>query len=247
MKFSKKPLCIFLIQLVLINIFFQYPLSFKVTEASAQTFYIHKDGLGSVRGISDEIGDVVATYSYDAFGNTRSQTGTVNNTYRFTTREYEPESDLYFLRARYYDPKIGRFFSKDSVTWSPDDRRILKGNRSELISTVAEVLKDHPIFLQNPNSKEMLHAFNNITLKSLILQIGSYQPQLLHKYVYCLNNPVNYIDPEGEFFVSAFVAGCVLLSAVAAIIVAQCILLKQHGDTYVRDKHGNIIGEMDVP
>ena len=66
-------------------------------------------------------------------------------------------------------------------------------------------------------------------------------------YIYCLNNPVNYIDPEGEFFVSAFVAGCVLLSAVAAIIVAQCILLKQHGDTYVRDKHGNIIGEMDVP
>ncbi len=33
--------------------------------------------------------------------------------FAFTGREWDPETNLYYYRARYYDPKIGRFLSED--------------------------------------------------------------------------------------------------------------------------------------
>ncbi len=33
----------------------------------------------------------------------------------FTGREWDPETGLYYYRARYYDPKIGRFISEDPL------------------------------------------------------------------------------------------------------------------------------------
>ena len=35
----------------------------------------------------------------------------------YTAREWDPEINLYYYRARYYDPKIGRFISEDPITW----------------------------------------------------------------------------------------------------------------------------------
>ena len=51
---------------------------------------------------------------YDAFGNPVS-TGTVQNPFTFTGREYDPKSGIYFYRARYYDPGAGRFLSEDPI------------------------------------------------------------------------------------------------------------------------------------
>ncbi len=82
-------------------------------------YYYLFDGLGSVTGLTDSGGNLVATYSYDAFGNILSETGdaTLNaiNPYRFTSRVYDKESGLYYYRARYYDSSVGRFISKDPL------------------------------------------------------------------------------------------------------------------------------------
>jgi RHS repeat-associated protein len=40
---------------------------------------------------------------------------TFSNPFRFTGREFDAETDLYFYRARYYDPSIGRFISEDPI------------------------------------------------------------------------------------------------------------------------------------
>ncbi|MDI6751730.1 MAG: RHS repeat-associated core domain-containing protein [bacterium] len=58
---------------------------------------------------------MVASYRYDPFGNITNQTGTITNPFGFTGRELDRESGLYFNRARYYDPEIGRFISEDLV------------------------------------------------------------------------------------------------------------------------------------
>ena len=88
-------------------------------ETSTGTFYYLFDGLGSVTGLTDSGGNLVATYKYDAFGNIVSETGdaTLNaiNPYRFTSRVYDKESGLYYYRARYYDSSVGRFISKDPL------------------------------------------------------------------------------------------------------------------------------------
>jgi RHS repeat-associated protein len=71
-------------------------------------YYYHRDGLGSVAAVSDWSGGLLETYKYDAFGNTQIMNG-------FTGREYETATGIYYYRARYYNPSIGRFLQTDPI------------------------------------------------------------------------------------------------------------------------------------
>lgn len=77
--------------------------------------YYMTDGLGSTMEFTGTAGETFQTYVYDSFGNIVSQTGTIINPFTYTGREYDPESGLYYYRARYYDPTIGRFLSEDPI------------------------------------------------------------------------------------------------------------------------------------
>ena len=80
------------------------------------TIYYHYDGLGSVRQLTDDNETVTASYTYDAFGNVIVSTGTTDNTYGFTGEQQFDEADGHvFLRARYYDSRVGRFISRDPI------------------------------------------------------------------------------------------------------------------------------------
>ncbi len=54
-------------------------------------------------------------YSYSAFGDLKRQGDKVKNTYTFTGREWDEEIGIYYYRARYYGPAMGRFISKDPL------------------------------------------------------------------------------------------------------------------------------------
>jgi len=71
--------------------------------------------MGSVRGLSDASGNVVDTYSYDAYGMLLDKTGSTINPYRYRGEQFDPETDSYYLRARYYQPDVGRFLTTDAV------------------------------------------------------------------------------------------------------------------------------------
>jgi RHS repeat-associated protein len=74
---------------------------------------------------------VTEAYDIDAYGNTLCysgpgtdgqwftdddvQTNNPINTTIFTGRQYDPESQIYYYRARYYSPQIGRFISRDPL------------------------------------------------------------------------------------------------------------------------------------
>ena len=81
------------------------------------TFYYHRDHQGSIIALTDQDGQIVESFTYDnhygAIVN-HMQTIETNNPYGYTGREYDTE-DLYYFRARYYDPKIKRFISEDPV------------------------------------------------------------------------------------------------------------------------------------
>ncbi len=73
-----------------------------------------KDALGSAIALVDSSGNVQTAYTYDPFGNT-SVTGTSNgNEFQYTGRENEG-NELYYYRARYYSPLLGRFISEDPI------------------------------------------------------------------------------------------------------------------------------------
>jgi len=84
-------------------------------ERNNKLYYYHYDGLGSVTALTDQNQKTVETYTYDSFGNFKRQGNKVKNSFTYTGREFDPETSLYYYRARYYDARIGRFLQRDPV------------------------------------------------------------------------------------------------------------------------------------
>ena len=64
---------------------------------------------------TDDNQNVLVRYEYDVFGAIRNETGTSDNTRKFTGKEFDADSNLYYYGARYYDPYIGRFTQRDPI------------------------------------------------------------------------------------------------------------------------------------
>jgi RHS repeat-associated protein len=75
--------------------------------------WLHHDQLGSTRLVTDSTGASQATYTFDAYGKLTASTGSITNPLRFAGQYWDGESNLYYLRARYYDPSTGQFLSRD--------------------------------------------------------------------------------------------------------------------------------------
>lgn len=73
------------------------------------------DATGNVLHYIDASGNVVASYVYDAFGNTVAKDGPMANEFhmRFATRYYDDESQLYYFGKRFYSPRLSRWMSRD--------------------------------------------------------------------------------------------------------------------------------------
>jgi RHS repeat-associated protein len=85
---------------------------------SGTTSYFHADGLGSVTSLSSAAGSIVNTYTYDSFGKLTASTGSLVNPFQYTARESDSETGLYYYRARYYDPAVGRFVGEDPIAFN---------------------------------------------------------------------------------------------------------------------------------
>jgi RHS repeat-associated protein len=85
---------------------------------TSTTSYYETDGLGSVSSLSNTAGALAQTYTFDSFGNLTASSGSLTNPFRYTAREFDSETNLYYMRARYFDPQTGRFLSEDPVGFS---------------------------------------------------------------------------------------------------------------------------------
>ncbi|BAD75067.1 hypothetical protein GK0782 [Geobacillus kaustophilus HTA426] len=87
------------------------------------TYFYHYNAHGDVIALTDEQGNIVARYQYDAWGNILSQSGALadENPYRYAGYQYDQETGLYYLIARYYHPTHGVFLSLDPDPGDADD------------------------------------------------------------------------------------------------------------------------------
>ncbi|MBM4028768.1 MAG: RHS repeat-associated core domain-containing protein, partial [Planctomycetes bacterium] len=78
-------------------------------------YYYHFDALGSVVALTNSSGNTVQVYEYDVYGRVGATDASHPNRILFTGREFDKETGLYYYRARYYDPQIGRFLQTDPI------------------------------------------------------------------------------------------------------------------------------------
>ena len=84
------------------------------------TYYL-QNAHGDVVNLTSETGDKTKTYRYDAFGVEKNSDENDENPFRFSGEYFDKETGTIYLRARYYDPEIGRFISRDTVTGTAND------------------------------------------------------------------------------------------------------------------------------
>lgn len=88
-------------------------------------YYYHKNHLGSVMALSDNMGKLVERVEYDVYGKPTFFDAedniiiesSVGNTILYTGREYDYESDNYYYRARMLNTNMGRFMQKDPLMY----------------------------------------------------------------------------------------------------------------------------------
>jgi RHS repeat-associated protein len=73
------------------------------------------DGLSSVRQLADSQGYLVQRYDYGPFGEMLASEGKRANSLRYTGEQWDNDVGLLYLRARWYDPSVGRFTTRDPV------------------------------------------------------------------------------------------------------------------------------------
>jgi len=97
---------------------------------AGQTYFYHQNALWSVEAVTDAAGGAVERYAYDAYGQPDISDGAglpvpgnswgvphsaIGNPYMFTGRQFDEERGLYFYRARFHDPRLGRFLQRDPL------------------------------------------------------------------------------------------------------------------------------------
>ena len=99
-----------------------------------KAYYYHKDGMNSITSLTDESGDEVEKYIYNAFGkmtvfderDRKIASSKLGNPYSFTGREHDSETGLHYHRARYYNPELARWISEDPIEFNSGDMNLYR-------------------------------------------------------------------------------------------------------------------------
>lgn len=107
-----------------------------MTIRSGKAFFYHKDHLGSVGAITNDGGEVIQKNQYSSFGKILSIKdknrkevgieGAIEKSFSYTGREWDEEIDLYYYRARHYDPHVGRFVQMDPIGLAAGDANLYR-------------------------------------------------------------------------------------------------------------------------
>lgn len=90
-------------------------LALEQINSDGNVSYLHHDRLGSTRLVTNADGSTQATYSYDAYGNRSTESGSSSVPFGYAGQYTDTDTGLIYLRARYYDPATGQFLTRDPL------------------------------------------------------------------------------------------------------------------------------------
>jgi RHS repeat-associated protein len=170
-----------------------------------QRLFYYQNALGSVYALANTGGNIVEAYQYDAYGHQTvfgsgpggvvtfgpgavilaSGISAVGNPYLFTSQRLDPETGLFYYGARYYDPVLGRFMSRDPLGFAAGDL--------DLYGYVG----DDPVDFADPDGLgrvghhwipasvlKALYKEGSITKQAFEVGMGAYSGWLGHKHGY---------------------------------------------------------------
>ena len=100
------------------NLLAQYEFNYGASDD--YTYYL-QNAHGDVTALLDTAGELTKSYVYDAFGVEQNIDDSDSNAFRYCGEYYDAETGTVYLRARYYNPVIGRFISRDTYTGEHGD------------------------------------------------------------------------------------------------------------------------------
>lgn len=122
------------------------------------------DNLNRLSTVSENGAQTVTkAYEYDAFGVEKDPSITDENPFRYCGEYFDKETGTYYLKARYYDPAIGRFTSQDSVRYS--ERSLPTGNITDPLSlNYYTYSANNPIMYCDPSGNVWETVFDVVSL-----------------------------------------------------------------------------------
>jgi RHS repeat-associated protein len=175
--------------------------------------YYGYDGGSSVRELFSDTGAVTDNYAYDAFGNTVVQTGSTVNEFLYRGEQSDSALGMYDLRARYYDPRKGRFLTadkSDAEASAPCDCGIRQTVVLEPTHNLFEYADADPVDRQDPSGFDDIFAYEASStpgVQSHHIIEQRLQPYLIEtesKLVCILEAAVALAIPDHQQITSAF-------------------------------------------
>ena len=128
------------------------------------SYMMLKNDHGDVVGLTTN-GEVKADYTYSAYGELiAGESNGINNPIRYAGEYTDEESGLIYLRARYYDPGLGRFISEDTH-WNPSNM-IYGDNPDEdnPVPNMSAIMQSSNLFVYCVNNPVMLMDPSGMTM-----------------------------------------------------------------------------------
>ena len=133
------------------NYIYGLGLVYKI-DAAGNSYYYHYDFTGNTVALTDADGNVVNKYAYTPFGTLVGSEELVSNPFRYVGQYgvMDDHNGLFYMRARYYDPEVGRFITKDPIGFAgganlyvyADDNPVNQADPAGLFSISASLLND---------------------------------------------------------------------------------------------------------
>lgn len=147
---------------------------------SNNRYYIASDQIGSVRALTLRDGTWTGAVSYQAYGEKLDSAGTIPIwlRYRWMGGEFDAETQMYYLRARYYDPRIQRFVQEDPTGYAGGSNLYAYGNGNPTNGRDLDGLEKDPVMSSTPYTPG---------LECLGTTRGCYEDDLFSEYEWSLS------------------------------------------------------------
>ena len=200
-----------------------------VTNSAPTVAYILTDHLGSVAVSTNAQGAVTELSDYYPYGSIRLDTGSFKEQRKYIGQEYDVETGLNYLNARYYNSNTGQFISEDPVFWEIGQT---KDGKSVLLNPQAQnsysYAGNNPIISSDPSGR--IFGIDDAAIVIGIGTLAMYAPQIT-SFLQSLTTPLGQFGlsqagedaQKGNYKMAAF--GVLTAGEVPAIKVAQGLTL----------------------